>query len=83
MNAGPVKIEGADFAIFLGQQMVDAAGFFDRKRMRDYQKLKALCDVADEAAAAALTLLKENPDTDKVKAAKKIQDQVKATLKAV
>jgi hypothetical protein len=83
MNAGPVKIEGADFAIFLGQQMVDAAGFFDRKRMRDYQKLKALCDVANEAAAAALTLLKDNPDKDKVKAAKKIQDQVKAALKAV
>jgi hypothetical protein len=83
MNAGPVKIEGVDFAIFLGHQLVDAAGFFDRKRMRDYQKLKSLGDVANEAATAALTLLKETPDTDKVKAAKKIQDQVKAALKAM
>jgi hypothetical protein len=82
MNAGPVKIEGADFAIFLGRQLVDGAGFFDQKRLRDYQKLKALCGGADEAATAALSLLKEKPDKDKVKAARKIEDQVKATLKA-
>ena len=82
MNAGPVKIEGADFAIFVGRQLVDAAGFFDRKRLRDYQKLKVLCDEADEAATAALALLKEKPDKDKEKAAKKIQEQVKTTLKA-
>jgi hypothetical protein len=83
MNAGPVKIDGADFAIFLGHQLVDAAGFFDRKRLRDYQRLKALCDEADHAATAALTLLKDKPDKDKVKAAKKIQEQAKATLKAI
>jgi len=82
MNAGPAKIEGADFAIFIGRQLVDGAGFFDLKRLRDYQKLKALCGEADEAATAALSLLKGKPDKDKVKAAKKIQEQVKATLKA-
>jgi hypothetical protein len=82
MNAGPVKIEGVDFAIFLGRQLVDAAGFFDRKHLGDYQKLKLLCGVADESATAALALLKEKPDKDKEKAAKKIQDQVKAILKA-
>jgi hypothetical protein len=82
MNAGPVKIEGADFAIFLGRQLVDATEFFDRKHLADYQKLKLLCGVADESATAALALLKEKPNTDKEKAAKKIQDQVKAALKA-
>ena len=82
MNAGPVKIEGADFAIFVGKQLVDAAGFFDRKHLADYQKLKLLCSVADESAAAGLALLKEKPDKDKEKAVKKIQDQVKAILKA-
>ena len=82
MNAGPVKIEGADFAIFLGRQLVDAAGFFDRKHLADYQKLKLLCSVADESATSALALLKEKPGNDKEKAAKKIQDQVKALLKA-
>jgi hypothetical protein len=82
MNAGPVKIEGADFAIFVGRQLVDAVGFFDRKHLADYQKLKLLCGVADESANAALALLKEKPNTDKEKAAKKIQDQVKAALKA-
>ena len=82
MNAGPVKIEGADFAIFVGRQLVDATGFFDRKHLADYQKLKLLCGVADESATAALALLKEKPNTDEEKAAKKIQDQVKAALKA-
>jgi hypothetical protein len=82
MNAGPVKIEGADFAIFLGQQLVDAAGFFDRKHLADYQKLKLVCGVADGSTTAALALLKEKPDASKEKATKKIQDQVKAILKA-
>jgi hypothetical protein len=82
MNAGPVKIEGANFASFLGAQLVDAAWFFDRKHLADYQRLKLLCGVADEATTAALALLKEKPDEDKEKAAKKIQDQVKAILKA-
>jgi hypothetical protein len=81
MSAGPVKIEGADFAIFLGRQLVDAVEFFDRKHLADYQKLKLLCGVADESATAALTLLKEKPNTDEEKAAKKVQDQVKAALK--
>jgi hypothetical protein len=82
MNAGPVKIEGADFAVFLGRQLVDAAGFFDRKHLADYQKLKLLCGVADDSATAALAVLKEKPDKDKENAAKKIQDRVKAILKA-
>lgn len=82
MNAGPVKIEGVTFALFVGRQLVDAAGFFDRKRLRDYQKMKVLCDEADGAATAALALLKDKPDKDKEKAAKKLQDQVKAALKA-
>jgi hypothetical protein len=82
MNAGPLKIEGTDFAIFLGQQLVDAAGFFSAKRLSDYQKLKVLCGVADQSATAALALLKEKPDKDKATAVKKIQDQVKAALKA-
>ncbi len=82
MNAGPVKIDPVVFALFLGRQLVDAGGFFDRKHLRDYQKMKALCDEADDAAAAVLTLLKSKPDKDQEKAAKKIQDQVKAALKA-
>jgi hypothetical protein len=44
-------------------------------------KLRTLCGEADEAAKAALALLKESPDKDKEKAAKKLQDDVKTALK--
>ena len=81
LEAGPVKIDGADFAIYLGSQMLQGASLFDRKHMRDAQKLRVLCNEADEAAKAALALLKENPDKAKEKAAKKLQEDIKAVVK--
>ncbi|MBI1982717.1 MAG: hypothetical protein HYS61_00785 [Acidobacteria bacterium] len=81
LTAGPVKIDGVDFALFLGRQLVIGASLFDRKHIRDPQKLSVLCNEADEAANAALKLLKENPDKDKEKATKKLQDDVKAAIK--
>jgi hypothetical protein len=81
LEAGPVKIDGADFAIFLGGQVLQGARLFDLKRMRDPQKLRVLCDVANEAAKAALALLKESPDKDKEKAAKKLQEDIQAVAK--
>ena len=79
LEAGPVKLDGADFAIYLGNQVLQGAKLFDWKHMRDPQKLRVLCNEADAAAKAALALLKENPN--KEKAAKKLQDGIKAVLK--
>ena len=81
LTAGPVKISGVDFGLFLGKQLLDGASLFDRKHMRDSMKLRTLCQEADEAAKAALALLKDAPNKDKEKAAKKLQDDVKTTLK--
>jgi len=81
LTAGPVKISGVDFGIFLGKQLLDGASFFDRKHMRDSMKLRTLCQEADEAAKATLALLKDSPDKGKEKAAKKLQDDVKTALK--
>ena len=81
LAAGSTKINGVDFALFLGKQMLDGASLYDRKHMRDQQKLKLLCDVADEAARAALAGLKETPNPDKEKEIKKLQDKIKTTLK--
>lgn len=81
MLAGPVKIDGVDFAIFLSKELLEGASIFDRKHMRDSQKLRVLCNEADEAAKAALALLKDNPNKDKEKAAKKLQDDIKAAVK--
>lgn len=82
LAAGPVKLNGVDFGIYLGKQLVDAASFFDRKHLRDYPKFRTLLTAADEAASAAQALLKQNPNTEKDKAVKKLQDQIKAALKA-
>jgi len=81
LAAGSAKINGVDFALFLAQQMLDGASLYDRKHMRDQQKLKLLCGVADEAARAALAGLKETPNPDKEKEIKKLQDKIKTTLK--
>ncbi len=80
MSAGPVKLDGRDFAIYLGKQLLEATSIFDRKHMDDPQRLAILCNEASEAAAAALKLLKDNPDGEREKAAKKLQDDVKTAL---
>ena len=63
------------------EQMLDGTSLYDRKHMRDPQKLKLLCGVADEAAGAALAGLKETPNSDREKEVKKLQDKIKTTLK--
>jgi hypothetical protein len=83
LATGSTKIEGLDFALFLGSQLVEGAALFDRKHSRDAQRLKTLCSEADEVAQAALALLRENPDKDKEKEVKKLQDRIKTTLKNV
>ncbi len=81
LMAGPVKLAGVDFALFLGKHVLNGASFFDRKHLRDTQKFRVLCGLADEAAKAALAMLKDNPSRDKEKEAKKLQDELKTALK--
>jgi hypothetical protein len=81
LSAGPVKLDGVDVGLYLGKQLVTGATFFDRKHGRDSLKLRTLCGEADETAKAVLALLKERPNKDKEKAAKKLQDEIKSTLK--
>lgn len=64
---GSTKIDGVDFAVFLGNELADGATVFDRKHIRDSQKLKTVCAQADEVVKAALALLKDNPNKDKEK----------------
>lgn len=81
LSAGPVKLDGLDFSLYLAKAVLDGARVFDRKHMRDPQKVQMLAHEADEAVKIALALLKENPNKDKEKAAKKLQDQIKTALR--
>lgn len=83
LAAGPVKLDGVDFALFLGKQLLTGASLFDRKHIRDSLKFRTLANEAEEAAKAALSLLKESPNKDKEKQVKKLQDQIKAALKTM
>jgi hypothetical protein len=83
LASGSAKISGLDFALFLGKQLVEAASFFDRRHSRDPQKLRTVCDEGYEAVKAAEALLKETPDKDKEMQVKKLEDQIKTTLKSV
>jgi len=81
LASGSTKISSLDFALFLSNQLLDGASFFDRKHSHDPLKFRTLCGEADQAVKAAETLLKESPDEDKEKQLKKLQDRIKATLK--
>jgi hypothetical protein len=81
LTAGPVKIAGVDYSLFLAQELLNAATTFDHKHFNDYSKLKVVAQEADDAAQAALNMLKDNPDKNKEKTAKKIQADIKDLLK--
>lgn len=81
LTSGPVKLDEYKFAVFLTKQLLDGAAIFDRKHGHDSEKLKIVCGEANDVTNAALALLKENPDKQKEKELKKLQDQIKTTLK--
>jgi len=83
LASGSTQIDGLDFTLFLGNQLVDAAGLFDRKHGSDPVKLRAVCQEGFEAVKTAEGILKETPNPDKEKQIKKLDDQLKATLKRV
>jgi hypothetical protein len=77
MEAGPVKIDGLDFALFLEKQMVDGLTLFGPKYLANPGQLKTLCDVAKRLVPPIETMLKEKPDKAKEAQLKKLQDQIK------
>jgi hypothetical protein len=83
LASGSTKISGLDFALFVGKQLLAGAAFFDRKHSQDPLKLRAVCNEVYEAVKAADALLKETPDKDKEKEVRKLEDQIKTTLKSI
>jgi hypothetical protein len=83
LASGSTQINGLDFALFLGKQLVVAASMFGRKYGNDPPKLRTVCNEGNEAIKAAETLLKETPDKDKEQQVKKLEDQIKTTVKSV
>lgn len=80
---GPVKLNGVDFALFLARQLLVGAGAFDRKHMHEPTKFMALYGESQKAVGAALALLKDNPNPDQEKEAKKLQNEVKVALRTM
>jgi hypothetical protein len=81
LASGSTKLDGADFAIFLAKELAEGAAVFDRHHGRDPQKMLTLCNEGDVAVKAALGQLKDKPDKDLEKEAKKLQDQFKTIRK--
>jgi hypothetical protein len=79
-SSAPIK--ELDVALFLDHQLVDAARLFDLKHAADPTRLALVCDQGDRVTDAALALLKENPDKERQKEVKKIQDEFKALRKS-
>jgi hypothetical protein len=77
MEAGPVKLNGLDFALFLEKQMVEGLELFGPKYLASPGQLKTLCDVANRLGPPIEAMLKENPDKAKEAEFKKLQKQIK------
>ncbi len=77
MTAGPVKISGLDFALFLEKGVVDGIAFFGPEYINNPDQVKTLCGVADRLVPPIETMLKENPDKKKEAEFKKLQKQIK------
>jgi hypothetical protein len=77
MQAGPVKLDGLDFAFFLEKQMVDGLALYGPKYLGNPGQLKTLCDVAERLVPPIEAMLKEKPDKAKEAQLKKLQQQIK------
>jgi hypothetical protein len=77
MEAGPVKLTGLDFALFLEKQMVDGLDLFGPKYLASAGQLKTLCGVAERMVPPIEAMLKENPDKAKEAELKKLQQKIK------
>lgn len=83
LAAGPVKLDGADFGLYFGKELLYAASLFDKKHGRDSTKLKLICAEADGLGKAVSEMLKENPNKGREKALKKLQEDIKTTLRVM
>jgi hypothetical protein len=83
LASGSTSLDGVDFSLFIGGQLLDAAPLFDHNHGADSQKFRAVCNEGYEAVKAADSLLKENPNPDKEKQVKKLEDQITKALKKV
>ena len=77
MEAGPVKLNGLDFALFLEEHMVEGLELFGPNYLASPGQLKTLCGVADRLVSPIQAMLKENPDKAKEATFKKLQKQIK------
>jgi hypothetical protein len=83
LSAGPVDINGVDYALYVGKWLLQGATLYDRKHADDPAKAEPVCSEATVLADLALALLKESPNADKEKAVRQLQEDVKRTLKNI
>ena len=83
LASGSTTIDGLDFTIFIGNQLVDGAGLLTASTATILRNFAAGSERGAEAVKAAEGLLKETPNADKDKQVKKLDDQIKTTLKHI
>jgi len=81
LAGGSTQLDGAAFAIFLTKELADGASVFDRHHARDPQKLITLCDEGELSLKAAEALLKDTPNKEEQREAKKLQEKFTAIRK--
>ncbi len=81
MSAGPVQIDPTEFRLFVADQIMTGAVFYDGKHLLDPEHYKVLLGVAQDTLQPVQATLKQSPDPDCAKRVKKLQDEIKSGLK--
>jgi hypothetical protein len=77
IEAGPVKLNGLDFALFLQKQLLEGIELFGPNYLANPGQSKTLCGVAERLNPPIETMLKEHADSAKEAEFKKLQEQIK------
>jgi hypothetical protein len=83
LSAGPVKLDGVAFALYLTKEILAGGEAYDNKHLNEPSKYAAVYGAAEQTFKAAEALLKQNPNPEEEKEAKQVEAELKAAKKKV
>lgn len=80
---GTIRLQGLDFALFLGQEVEKGATLFNRQNLDDPDQMKALAGVEDRLTATIEAMLKQSLNKKKQEEPEKLRERIRTTKKDI
>ena len=81
LMAGPLKLDGTEFILFLVRKGLEGARVFDSHHLEDPEKFRAVCGIFNDALQAVHDTLKNNPNDAQEKEVKDLEAKLKTMTK--